>query len=55
MINTIALYFAKEFQSEIEPFQLLLGAGIGIVAIVILIKKATTRRNTNLQKKKKTT
>lgn len=55
MIDTIALYFTKEFQSEIEPFQLLLGAGIGIVAIVILIKKATNRRNTHLQKKKKTT
>jgi hypothetical protein len=53
MINTIALYFAREFQTEIAPFQLLLGAGIGIVVIVILIKKATNRRNTDLQKKKK--
>jgi hypothetical protein len=55
MINTIALYFAKEFQFEIAPFQLLLGACIGIVAIVILVKKATNRRNADSQKKTKKT
>ena len=42
MINTIALYFTEGFSSEIEPFQLLLGDSIGIVAVVILIKKITT-------------
>jgi len=42
MINTIALYFTEGFSSEIEPFQLLLGASIGIVAVVILIKKINT-------------
>jgi len=45
MIDTITLYFTKEFQSEIEPFQLLLGAGIGIVIVVFLIKKIISRRN----------
>jgi len=43
MINTIALYFTEGFSSEIEPFQLLLGASIGIVAVVILIKKISRR------------
>jgi len=45
MINIVILYFAKNFQSEIEPFQLLLGSGIGIVAVIILIKKIINRRN----------
>ena len=45
MINIIALYFTKEFSSEYEPAQLLLGAGIGIVIVVILIKKIINRRN----------
>jgi hypothetical protein len=45
MIDMIALYFTKEFQSEIESFQLLLGAGIGIIALVIMVKKITDRRN----------
>ena len=53
MFNIIPLYFAKEFQSEIAPFQLLLGAGIGIVTVIILVKKAIDRRrNAKLQKKK---
>ena len=45
MIDTIVLYFTKDFQSEIEPFQLLLGAGIGIVTVVFLIKKTINRGN----------
>ena len=45
MINMINLYFTKEFSSEYEPTQLLLGAGIGIVIVVILIKKIINRRN----------
>jgi hypothetical protein len=45
MINIIALYFTKEFSSEYDPFQLLLGAGIGIITVVILIKKIINRRN----------
>jgi purine-cytosine permease-like protein len=44
MIHIIALYFTKEFSSEYEPFQLLLGAGIGILAVVILIKKIINKR-----------
>lgn len=55
MIDTIALYFAKEFQSEVDPFQMLLGSGIGIVAVVILVKKIISGRNSKSQKKKKTT
>jgi hypothetical protein len=45
MINLIALYFTKEFSSGYEPAQLLLGSGIGIVIVVILIKKIINRRN----------
>ena len=45
MINIIALFFTKEFSSEYEPAQLLLGAGIGIIVILILIKKIINRRN----------
>jgi len=47
MISTIALYFTEGFSSEIDPFQLLLGASIGIVAVVILIKKITTEEIRN--------
>jgi hypothetical protein len=39
MIDTVTLYFTKGFSSGYEPAQLLLGAGIGIVISVILIKK----------------
>ena len=45
MINMIVLYFTKEFSAEYEPAQLLLGAGIGIVIVVILIKKIINRVN----------
>ena len=45
MIDIIALYFTKEFSSWYEPTQLLLGAGIGIVIAVILIKKIISRKN----------
>lgn len=45
MIDIIALYFTKEFSSGYEPTQLLLGAGIGIVIAVILIKKIISRKN----------
>ena len=45
MIDIITLYFAKDFQSPIEPFQLLFGSGIWIVAVIILIKKIINRRN----------
>ena len=49
MIDTITIYFTKEFSSEYEPAQLLLGAGIGIVIVVILIKKIINRRNKTWQ------
>jgi len=49
MINIINLYFTKEFSSEYEPTQLLLGTGIGIVIVVILIKKIINRRNKKWQ------
>jgi hypothetical protein len=45
MISVVALYFARDFQTEIEPFQLLLGASIGIITVVILVKKIISRRN----------
>jgi len=45
MINIISLYFTQEFQSEYEPIQLLLGASIGIIVVVILGKKIINRRN----------
>ena len=45
MIDMITLYFTNDFQSEIEPFQLLLGTGIGIVTVVFLIKKTINRGN----------
>jgi len=45
MLNTIALSFTADFQSEYEPIHLLLGASIGIIAVVILIKKIINRRN----------
>ena len=45
MINIFALFFTSEFQLNYEPIHLLLGAGIGIVVIVILIKKIINRRN----------
>ena len=47
MINSIAIYFTKGFPSELELFQLLLGDSIGIVAVVILIKKITTEEIRN--------
>jgi len=45
MINTIALFFTEEFQSEIEPVHLLLGIAIGIIGIIIIAKKIINRRN----------
>ncbi len=49
MINTIALFFTKEFQSEYELDRLLLGIAIGIVigivGIIIIAKKVINRRN----------
>ena len=41
----IGLYFTQEFSSEYEPAKLLLGTGIGIVIVVILIKKIINRGN----------
>ena len=49
MIGIIALYFTKEFSSGYEPAQLLLGAGIGIIMAVILIKKIISRKNKTWQ------
>ena len=44
MKNIISLFFTAEFSSNYEPTHLLLAAGIGIVAIMILIKKIVSRR-----------
>ena len=45
MINTIVLFFTKELLHTYDPIHLVLGASIGIVAVVILIKKIINRRN----------
>jgi hypothetical protein len=45
MINIFALFFTAEFSSNYDPIHLLLGVSIGIVVIVILIKKIINRRN----------
>lgn len=45
MINIFALFFTADYQAEYEPAHLLLGASIGIIAIVILIKKIASRRD----------
>jgi hypothetical protein len=45
VINTIALFFTEEFQSEYEPVHLLLGVAIGIIGIIIIAKKIINRRN----------
>jgi hypothetical protein len=47
MINIITLYFTSESLSSYDPVHLVLGASIGIVAIVILIKKIISRKNKN--------
>ena len=45
MINITPLYFTAESLSSYDPIHLVLGASIGIIAIVILIKKIIDRRN----------
>jgi hypothetical protein len=44
MINILAIFFTEEFSSGYGPFQLLLGSSIGILAVVILIKKIINKR-----------
>jgi len=44
MMDFIALFFTKDFFSEVDPFSLLLGGSIGIIAVVILIKKIINKR-----------
>ena len=45
MFNIVSLFFTQDFQSESEPVYLLLGAGIGIIAIAFFIKKILNGRN----------
>jgi len=47
MINiiTLALSFGESGILDYNPAHLLLGASIGIIAVVILIKKIINRRN----------
>lgn len=45
MINVISLFFTEDFQLTYEPVHLLLGAGIGIITVMILVKKMIRRRN----------
>jgi len=44
-IITLGLSFGENGFSDYEPVHLLLGASIGILAVVILIKKIINRRN----------
>jgi len=54
MINTIALFFTKEFQSEYELDRLLLGIAIGIVIVIVgIIIIAKTIINRGRQRKEK--
>jgi hypothetical protein len=43
MFNIVALFFIGAFQSEYEPIHLILGTSMGILLIVIVIKKITMR------------
>jgi hypothetical protein len=43
MFDIVALFFTGTFQSEYEPIHLILGASVGILLIVIVIKKITMR------------
>jgi hypothetical protein len=45
MIDTIALNFTSESLNSYDPLHLILGTSIGIVTVVILIKKIFDRRN----------
>jgi len=45
MIDTITLSFTSESLNSYDPIHLVLGASIGIVAAVILIKKIIDKRN----------
>jgi len=45
MLNNIALFFTKELLFSYEPIHLMLGASIGTIVVVMLIKKITNRKN----------
>jgi hypothetical protein len=45
MIDTITLSFTSESLNSYDPIHLVLGASIGFVAVVILIKKIIDKRN----------
>ena len=42
---TLGLSFTEQGFSDYEPIHLLLGVSIGIIAVVILIKKIANRSN----------
>jgi len=44
MINTISLFFTKDLLFSYEPVHLILGVSIGIVSVVVLIKKIINRK-----------
>ena len=43
MFNIVALFFTGTFQSEYDPIHLILGASMGILIVVIAIKKIIMR------------
>lgn len=43
MFDVLALFFTDSFQSEYDPIHLILGASIGVLLVVIVIKKITMR------------
>ena len=45
MINNYLTFFTGTFESTYEPIHLLLGISIGIIAVLVLIKKIIARRN----------
>ena len=43
MFNIVALFFTGTFQLEYDPIHLILGASMGILIVVIVIKKIIMR------------
>ena len=43
MIDTVSLFFTKDLLFSYEPIHLILGASIGIVAVIVLVKKAINK------------
>jgi len=44
MFNNISLFFTKDLLFSYEPIHLILGVSIGIVCVVMIIKKIINRK-----------